>query len=93
MKAYTYILRCKDNSLYTGWTTDLERRVEEHNSGTKGAKCTKARRPCTLVYYETFEDDDTLTAKQKAMKREWDIKHNLTKKEKEELISREKNDK
>ena len=89
MKAYTYILRCSDNSLYTGWTTDLVRRLKEHNSdtgGNKGAKCTRARRPCTLVYYECFEEEDALSAKKKAMSREWHIKNDLTKKEKEELI-------
>ena len=51
---YTYILRCKDNTLYTGWTNNLEKRIEMHNSG-KGAKYTKARLPVELVYYEQFE--------------------------------------
>lgn len=87
MKAYTYILRCSDNSLYTGWTTDIKRRLSEHNSGDHGAKCTRARRPCKLVYYESFEDDEELSAKQKAMSREWHIKHDLTKKQKEDLIN------
>ena len=75
---YTYILRCKDNSLYTGWTTDLNRRVKAHNEG-KGAKYTKSRRPVELVYYENFQ------TKEEAMKREYEIKH-LTRKQKEELI-------
>lgn len=48
---YTYILKCKDGSLYTGWTNDLEQRVAAHNTG-KGAKYTKARRPVELVYFE-----------------------------------------
>ena len=60
---YTYILKCKDGSLYTGWTNDLEQRVAAHNTG-KGAKYTKARRPVELVYFEEFE------TKEQAMKRE-----------------------
>lgn len=87
MKAFTYILRCADNSLYTGWTTDIERRVREHNKSDKGAKCTHAKRPCSLVYYEEFEDDDPAEAKRLAMRREWEIKHKLDKKEKEALVS------
>jgi len=75
---YTYILRCKDNSLYTGWTNNLEKRIEAHNAG-KGAKYTKARLPVELVYYEQFE------TKEEAMKREFAIKQ-LTKREKEMLI-------
>ena len=49
---YTYIVQCSDGTLYTGWTTDVERRVRTHNSG-KGAKYTRSRLPVTLVYYET----------------------------------------
>ena len=64
---YTYIVKCKDGSLYTGWTNDLEKRIESHNTG-KGAKYTKARRPVSLVYYETFE------TKEEAMSREYAIK-------------------
>ena len=75
---YTYILRCSDNSLYTGWTNDLDKRVEMHNAG-KGAKYTKARLPVKLVYYETFE------TKEDAMRREYAIKQ-MKKKEKEKLI-------
>ena len=61
---YTYMLKCSDGTLYTGWTNDLEKRVEAHNSG-KGAKYTKARRPVELAYYEEFE------TKEQAMKREY----------------------
>ena len=75
---YTYILRCKDNSLYTGWTNNLEKRMEAHNTG-KGAKYTKARLPVELVYYEEFE------TKEEAMRREFAIKK-MTRKEKEKLI-------
>ena len=64
---YTYILRCADNSLYTGWTNNLDRRVSAHNAG-KGAKYTKARLPVQLVYFESFE------TKEEAMSREYFIK-------------------
>ena len=48
---YTYIVKCADSTLYTGWTNDLDKRIKAHNSG-KGAKYTKTRRPVKLVYYE-----------------------------------------
>ena len=75
---YTYIVKCSDGTFYTGWTNDLTRRMEAHNQG-RGAKYTKARRPVTIIYYETFE------TKEEAMKREYAIKR-LSRKEKEELI-------
>ena len=75
---YTYIVKCSDGTLYTGWTNDLEKRLDAHNSG-KGAKYTKTRRPVTLAYYEEFE------TKELAMKREYAIKQ-LRKKEKLKLI-------
>ena len=75
---YTYMLKCSDGTLYTGWTNDLDKRVEAHNSG-KGAKYTKARRPVELAYYEEFE------TKEQAMKREYAIKQ-LGRKEKQKLI-------
>ena len=77
---YTYILKCKDGSLYTGWTNDLEQRVAAHNTG-KGAKYTKARRPVELVYFEKFE------TKEQAMKREYAIKQ-MARKDKLELVRR-----
>ena len=77
---YTYILKCKDGSLYTGWTNDLEQRVAAHNTG-KGAKYTKARRPVELVYFEEFE------TKEQAMKREYGIKQ-MARKDKLELVRR-----
>ena len=79
---YTYILKCNDNTLYTGWTNNLEKRLEAHNAG-KGAKYTKPRLPVELVYYESFE------TKQEAMKRECEIKK-LKRKQKEELIHHNK---
>ena len=75
---YTYILKCSDNTLYTGWTNNLEKRIKDHNDG-KGAKYTKARRPVELVYYEIFETKDD------AMKREYAIKQ-LTRTQKMLLI-------
>ena len=75
---YTYILKCKDDSLYTGWTNDLKKQITSHNAG-KGAKYTKARRPVELVYYEEFQ------TREEAMKREYAIKQ-LSRKEKEALI-------
>ncbi len=80
--AYVYIVRCRDGSLYTGWTTDVERRVEAHNSG-KGAKYTRSRLPVVLAYWEEAEDRIA------AMKREAAIKK-LTRAQKEQLISGEK---
>lgn len=78
---YTYILECKDGSYYTGWTNDLKKRIQDHNSG-KGAKYTKGRRPVTLAYYETF------ATKELAMKREYAIKR-LTRTQKEKLMKQE----
>ena len=77
---YTYILLCKDGTLYTGWTNDLKKRIKAHNMG-KGAKYTRSRGPVELVYYEEFE------SKEEAMSREARIKR-LTRKEKEQLIGR-----
>ena len=75
---YTYIVKCSDKTFYTGWTNDLEKRIEMHNSG-KGAKYTKARLPVELVYYEAFD------TKEEAMSREWHIKR-LSRSEKQKLI-------
>ena len=54
-KAYMYVLKCADDSLYTGYTTDLKRRLATHNAG-KGAKYTRARLPVQLLYSEGFPD-------------------------------------
>ena len=77
---YVYILKCSDNTLYTGWTTSLEKRIKAHNSG-KGAKYTRVRLPVEIVYFEEFED------KKEAMKREYAIKQ-LSRQEKLKLIDR-----
>ncbi len=65
---FTYIVRCKDASLYTGCTTNLERRVAEHNSSKRGARYTKVRRPVELVYSEKFE------SRSEAQRRESELK-------------------
>ena len=80
---YTYILRCGDSSLYTGWTNDLEKRLADHNAG-RGAKYTRAHLPVTLAYYETFD------TKEEAMKRECAIKK-LSRSQKERLINSDQN--
>ena len=79
---YTYIVKCSDGSLYTGWTNNLEKRIKDHNAG-RGAKYTKARRPVVFVYKEEFP------TKQEAMKREWEIKR-LSRKEKLSMIENSK---
>ncbi len=78
---FTYILRCADGSLYTGYTTDVHRRLAEHNGkgSGKGAKATRMKRPVALVYFECH------SSKQAAMSREWHIKH-YSKAVKEKLI-------
>lgn len=78
-KNYVYILRCADSTFYTGWTTDIEARVNTHNSGS-GAKYTRGRRPVSLVYYEELPDRSA------ALKREAAIKR-LPRKKKLELIA------
>lgn len=77
---YLYILRCNDNTLYTGITTNIERRVSEHNGSIKGAKYTKYRRPVVLVYQEEHLN------RSEASKREYALKK-LSKIQKEEMIS------
>lgn len=77
---YTYIVECKDGTLYTGWTTNLQQRVKTHNAG-KGAKYTRSRLPVVLRYFESFQ------TKEEAMRREYEIKH-LTRKQKQKLIEK-----
>jgi len=66
---YLYIVECSDNSLYTGITTDLERRVLEHNTSNKGSKYTKTRRPVELVYNETHTDRSTSSKRESEIKK------------------------
>lgn len=75
---WVYVVECADESYYTGYTTDVERRVEEHNQG-EGAKYTKGRTPVRLVYSEGFE------SKAAAMSREHEIK-TLSRAEKASLV-------
>ena len=64
---YVYLLRCRDGSLYCGWTTNLEKRLAKHNRG-QGAKYTRSRLPVALVYFEEYAD------RHKALVRERQIK-------------------
>ncbi|MBR2444422.1 MAG: GIY-YIG nuclease family protein [Clostridia bacterium] len=84
MKNYTYILRCADNTLYCGWTNDLEKRLKTHNEG-KGAKYTRSRLPVTLIYYEEFETSV------EAQRREYQIKRLPRKKKLEIIMSKNSN--
>ena len=79
---YVYILRCGDGSLYTGWTTDVARRVAEHGEG-RGGRYTRSHLPVELVYHESCG------TKSEAMRREAEIK-NMTREEKLELIGRKR---
>ena len=65
MSWYVYMLRCRDGSLYTGYTDDLQRRLAVHNSG-KGAKYTRPLLPVELVYFESFETKEEAIAAAKA---------------------------
>jgi len=75
---YVYVLRCSDNSYYTGWTTDINNRLTMHNTG-KASKYTRSRTPVSLVYVEELLD------KSEALKREHVIKK-MTRSEKNALI-------
>lgn len=77
-KHYTYIVECADHTYYTGYTTDITKRMNAHNAG-KGAKYTKARLPIQLRYVKTF------ATKREAMQYEWSIKQ-LTRAQKEQLM-------
>ncbi|MCY6371459.1 GIY-YIG nuclease family protein [Clostridium ganghwense] len=77
-KNYVYIVECSDKTYYTGWTNNLEKRINAHNSGN-GAKYTRGRRPVKLIYFKNFNH------KSEAMKREYEIKQ-MSRKEKDKLI-------
>lgn len=79
------MVRCSDNTLYTGYSDDVLSRVKTHNRG-KGAKYTKCRLPVKLVYVESF------SSKSDAMSREWYIKHKMSREEKEVLIRSDHNE-
>ena len=80
-KHWTYMVQCADGSLYTGWTTDIERRLKAHNGQIPGgAKYTAGRRPVSLAWCQSF------ATKQEAQSREYAVKQ-LSKKEKEKLVA------
>lgn len=83
MSYSVYILECADSTLYTGITTDLKRRVLEHNSAKVGAKYTKARRPVALAYSEKAKTRSAALMREATLKR-------LTRKEKLTLIRSKK---
>ncbi len=76
---FVYILKCSDETYYTGITTDLERRVREHNTTALGAKYTARRRPVALVYSETYTDRSSASKEETRIKK-------LTKSKKDKLI-------
>ena len=78
---YLYVVRCSDDTLYTGITTDVARRLSEHNTSKRGAKYTKTRRPINLVYYELYQ------SRSNAQKAEHKFKK-LTRTQKEKRIVR-----
>lgn len=78
-RCYCYIVECSDGTFYTGWTTDPDRRVREHNAG-RGALYTRWRRPVELVYLESFPDRSA------AMRREAEIKQ-FTRSKKGQLVN------
>jgi putative endonuclease len=65
---YVYIVECSDGSLYTGYTTDVDRRVSEHNAG-EGAKYTRGRTPVELRHVERFEERSAALSRERAIKR------------------------
>ena len=78
---YLYILKCTDKTFYTGITTDLKRRVWEHNNSKRGAKYTSARRPVKMVYFRKFKNRSLASIEEAGIKK-------LTRKEKGELIKK-----
>lgn len=77
--AFTYIVRCADGTLYTGWTTDLAARLAAHDAGT-GARYTRGRGPVRLVYWEEYPDQNAARQRECAIKK-------LDRRGKEELIA------
>ena len=67
MAFYCYILECSDGTFYTGWSTDPERRLREHNGGA-GARYTRSRRPVRLVYLEELPDKSAALKRERAIK-------------------------
>lgn len=66
---YVYLLQCSDNTLYTGVTCDLQRRLHEHNHTSRGARYTRSRRPVTLVYHEQVSDRSSAQQREASIRR------------------------
>lgn len=66
---FVYVLECADRSLYTGYTTDLKKRIAEHNDSKRGARYTRGRRPVTLKYSEQFKTAGQALSRESAIKR------------------------
>ena len=79
-KWYQYVVQCSDGSFYAGVTTDLSRRVDEHNTSTRGAKYTRPRRPVRLVYFDDYEDRSSAQKAEARFKK-------LNRKQKSDIIS------
>ena len=79
MEWFLYVLKCGDGTLYTGVTTNMQRRLKEHNTSSRGAKYTKTRRPVAIVYCVSYKDRSA------AQKAEYKFKQ-LTRKQKEKII-------
>jgi len=77
---FVYMVQCADDTLYTGIATDINRRVDEHNSSDKGAKYTRVRRPVELVYTEEYPNRSL------ASKREYEIKKKMNREDKLKLF-------
>jgi len=80
MEWFLYVLKCDDGTLYTGVTTNIQRRLKEHNTSSRGAKYTKTRRPVEVVYWTCFRDRSS------AQKAEYKFKQ-LTREQKKKVIS------
>ena len=79
MEWFLYVLKCNDGTLYTGVTTNIQRRLKEHNTSSRGAKYTKARRPVEVIYWKSFKNQSS------AQKAEYKFKQ-LTREQKEKMI-------
>ena len=79
MKWFLYVVRCADGTFYTGVTTDVTRRLHEHNTTKRGAKYTRTRRPVELIYRTDYKDRSTAQKAERYFK-------TLTRREKEEII-------
>jgi len=77
---YLYVVECSDGTFYTGVTTDIPRRVNEHNTSARGAKYTRSRRPVRTVYWRKMEDKSSAQTEESKFKR-------LSRKQKQEIIS------